>query len=59
MNHVARDDESDVTEVPVRTLDEVVGERVPLVMKIDVEGFETEVIAGGVRTLARPRASCA
>ena len=54
MNHVARDDESDVTAVPVRTLDEVVGERVPLVMKIDVEGFETEVIAGGGRTLQDP-----
>jgi FkbM family methyltransferase len=54
MNHVACDDESDVTEVPVRTLDEVVGERAPLVMKIDVEGFETEVIAGGGRTLQDP-----
>ena len=54
MNHVARDDESDGIEVPVRTLDEVVGEHVPLVIEIDVEGFETEVMAGGGRTLRDP-----
>jgi FkbM family methyltransferase len=54
MNHVATSGEPDSTEVPVTTLDAIVDERAPLVMKIDVEGFETEVLAGGAATLARP-----
>ena len=38
-------------ELPVRTLDSVVGDRNPTMIKIDVEGFETEVIEGGEKVL--------
>lgn len=55
MNHVLAKDETDVPalEVPVRPLDAVVGSEEPAVIKIDVEGFETEVILGAASTLAR------
>jgi FkbM family methyltransferase len=42
-----------MVEVPLRTLDDVVGDREPMVVKIDVEGYETQVVAGGQRTLGR------
>ena len=56
MNHVLAEDETGIpaTEVPVRRLDAIVGDEEPAVLKIDVEGFETEVIIGGAATLARP-----
>jgi FkbM family methyltransferase len=41
--------------VPMRTLDELLGERRVSVMKLDVEGFELEVLRGATRTLARDR----
>lgn len=44
--------------VPLVTLDEAVGGRAPKLIKIDVEGFETEVLAGGATTLRNP-ALCA
>lgn len=45
-----------VVKVPVKTLDEVlVGVELPapVLLKLDVQGFETEVIAGAQTTLAR------
>ncbi len=56
MNHVLAKDEAGVpaAEVPVRRLDTIVDDAEPAVLKIDVEGFETEVILGGEVTLARP-----
>jgi FkbM family methyltransferase len=39
--------------VEVTTLDQEIAKRPVLVMKIDVEGFEEEVIAGGMETLSR------
>jgi FkbM family methyltransferase len=58
MNHVIPAEESgngaSFVEVPVRTLDDVVGGAAVTVLKIDVEGFEREVLAGGGKTLADP-----
>ncbi|NII24081.1 FkbM family methyltransferase [Pseudoflavitalea sp. X16] len=56
MNHVAKEDdwETSVLEVKVDTLDNVMEGRVPLLMKVDVEGFETEVLNGAAATLKNP-----
>mgnify|MGYP000029092405 FL=1 len=53
MNHVARPDEAAALEVPVVTLDEDLF-ATPLLIKVDVEGFETEVFRGARRHLANP-----
>lgn len=46
---------SDVSsfEVQLETLDSIVGDRSPAFVKMDVEGFEWQVLAGGERTFAR------
>ncbi len=49
------------TRIPLRTLDEMHAEdQGPVVMKIDVEGFEVEILEGGKRILeaARPDMVC-
>jgi len=58
MNHVATDADTDFIVVPVSTLDNVLRDKNisgnwinPIVMKIDVEGFETEVLNGASETL--------
>lgn len=52
MNHVAKKGETNITKVKVVTLDDIVlSHQVPILLKIDVEGFETEVIQGAERTL--------
>lgn len=53
MNHVAVDGGGDVA-VPVRTLDELCGERTPALIKIDVEGYETAVVRGGEEIFSDP-----
>jgi len=54
VNHVLADGEkaTSVVRVPVKRLDDVLQGGVPVIIKIDVEGFETEVLAGAERTLA-------
>ena len=53
MNHALEADAAggDSIAVPVVTLDSLLADQAPAVIKIDVEGFEAAVIAGGQRTL--------
>jgi FkbM family methyltransferase len=56
-NHVVSGDDDasgSAQEIPVTTLDDVVGARPPALIKIDVEGFESQVLAGARKTLAHP-----
>ena len=55
VNHVVSSEESsdDTISVPVPSLDEALAGREPTLLKIDTEGFETEVIAGAEQALAR------
>jgi FkbM family methyltransferase len=56
-NHVLSDSERsivDSVQVPVSLLDDVLAGRGPTMVKIDVEGFETEVIRGGKRAFNSP-----
>lgn len=55
MNHVMREDEpGPFVEVAVTTLDALIGDRAPTLIKIDVEGHEEAVLRGASQTLARP-----
>jgi FkbM family methyltransferase len=45
VNHVASEDEA-AEEFPVETLDRMLSHKAPTLIKIDVEGFEPEVLAG-------------
>lgn len=56
VNHVLAESGSarQIVDVPIRTLDDVLTGREPVVIKIDVEGFETKVIEGAQKTLANP-----
>jgi FkbM family methyltransferase len=55
VNHVVvSGDGRGTMRVPVLTLDALCGDETPAVIKVDVEGFEREVIAGGARTLSAP-----
>lgn len=54
MNHIVEESYSGPTvDVEVVSLDELVAQRAPLAMKVDVEGFETQVLSGGLRVLAQ------
>ncbi len=57
-NHVLSADELSggaTTVVSVCSLDEVMGGLYPTMIKMDVEGFETEVIRGGGQTFGSPK----
>lgn len=56
-NHLVRDDSSGsvTTEVPVTTLDSVIGERTVAGLKLDVEGAEFLALQGGARALSEHR----
>lgn len=57
VNRVVRDEAytGKKVKVPVVTLDEILAGRVPKLIKIDVEGFETLVIQGAEHTLRNPK----
>jgi FkbM family methyltransferase len=51
-SHVANKNEQNTISVPVETLDNIFAdEQIPRMIKIDVEGFETEVLLGGDKLL--------
>ncbi|TNE48741.1 MAG: FkbM family methyltransferase [Deltaproteobacteria bacterium] len=54
-NHVLRPTEeaANVTRVNVRTMDDVLQKESPSLLKVDVEGFETPVIHGALKTLQK------
>ena len=52
MNQIADQEDEASQEVELLTLDEVVGQKDPTLIKMDVEGYEAEVVAGGLSTLA-------
>jgi FkbM family methyltransferase len=55
-NHVVSNGESreQTIRVPVRPLDSILSEESPSIIKIDVEGFETNVLNGAEKTLSKP-----
>jgi FkbM family methyltransferase len=56
-NHVIAESEtgtSNTIKVPIITIDSLSAQTLPALIKIDVEGFETEVLKGMEKTLANP-----
>ena len=52
INHVATKNERNTVEVQIDTLDNIlIDEQCPALIKIDVEGYENEVINGALKTL--------
>ena len=56
VNHVVADTEQvdSVVEVPIVSLNDLLENQEPLLIKIDVEGFETNVIAGADKVFSKP-----
>lgn len=55
MNHVLAEGElASSVSVRVDTIDNLIGSAIPTVIKIDVEGYETAVLAGAASTLRDP-----
>ncbi|MBX7219904.1 MAG: FkbM family methyltransferase [Blastocatellia bacterium] len=57
VNHVIPESDTSLKtiQVDIQALDVVLGGEGPTLIKIDVEGFETEVIRGAAETLAHPK----
>jgi len=55
VNHVLNDENNikEYIEIPVDTLDNILSEVNPTLLKIDVEGYETMVIKGAINTLKK------
>ncbi len=55
INHIATEEDKNTStiEVQIDTLDNILRNENPTVLKIDVEGFETEVIKGALETIKK------
>ena len=51
LNHVATENEKDIIELEVQTLDSLCLKEIPLLIKIDVEGYESKVLEGAEKIL--------
>jgi len=51
VNHITQSNEQDGIDVQVDRLDDIIKDIVPTLIKIDVEGYETEVIKGGLKSI--------
>jgi FkbM family methyltransferase len=54
VNHIATIEEKDTISVLIQTIDDIVENNIPSLIKIDVEGYETEVLKGANSTLSNP-----
>ncbi|MCL5445113.1 MAG: FkbM family methyltransferase [Actinobacteria bacterium] len=55
LDSVNRIDSTGAVEVEMVTLDQLIGSRTVAGLKVDVEGFELEVLKGATSALSRPR----
>lgn len=58
LNHILATSETAApsVEIPITTIDAVLGGRCPTAVKLDTEGYETPAVAGATATLANPGA---
>jgi FkbM family methyltransferase len=55
INHVAAPNERNIRTVPLRTLDSIVEGGHAVLMKMDVEGYEAQVLGGAKQVLSSPQ----